>query len=52
MLAFSLMAGGDIVSDIFGIAAGHLYYFFKDIAPINHGFDILKTPTFLYIHIG
>ena len=26
---------------------GHIYYFFKDLAPINYHWDLLKTPTFL-----
>ena len=47
LLGFSVVTGGDIVGDIVGIAAGHLYYYIKDLAPINHQLDILKTPQFL-----
>jgi hypothetical protein len=47
LLLFSMMTGGDIVSDLVGIAAGHLYFYLKDLAPINHALDLLKTPQFL-----
>ena len=47
LLFFSLITGGDIVSDLIGIAAGHLFYYLKDLAPINHNLDLLKTPGFL-----
>lgn len=46
-LALSVLTGGDIISDIIGIIAGHLYYFLKDILPIQYNYDILKTPSFL-----
>ncbi len=42
-----MITGGDIVSDLVGIAAGQLYFFFKDLAPLNFGWDLLKTPQFL-----
>ena len=35
------------MSDLVGIAAGHLYFYLKDLSPINHATDILKTPQFL-----
>lgn len=41
------MTGGNIVSDLVGIVVGHLYYFLKDFAPTNYGWDLLKTPRFL-----
>lgn len=47
LLLFSMMTGGDIVSDLVGIAAGHLYFYLKDLAPLNHALDILKTPQYL-----
>jgi hypothetical protein len=43
-----MVTGGNIVSDLVGIAAGHIYFYFKDLAPLNHGWDILKTPQFLF----
>jgi hypothetical protein len=42
-----MITGGDIFSDLIGIAAGHIYFFFKDLAPLNFGWDILKTPQIL-----
>ena len=36
------------MADLIGIAAGHLYYFLKDLLPITHSTDILKTPKFMY----
>jgi Derlin-2/3 len=47
LLFFSLITGGDIISDIVGIAAGHLYYYLKDLAPLQQRLDTLKTPQFL-----
>jgi hypothetical protein len=47
MIFISMITGGNIVSDLVGIAAGHLYFYLKDLAPINHAMDILKTPQFL-----
>lgn len=48
-LFLSVLTGGDIISDIIGIIAGHIYYFLKDIVPIQYNYDILKTPAFLYV---
>lgn len=47
LLFFSLLSGGNIVSDIIGIVAGHLYFYFKDIAPVSHQMNLLKTPQYL-----
>jgi len=46
-LALSVVTGGDILSDIIGIVAGHIFYFLKDIVPIQYQYDFLKTPGFL-----
>ena len=46
-LLFSLITGGSIIENIIGIVAGHIYFFFKEIAPIQNGIDLLKTPKFL-----
>jgi hypothetical protein len=51
-LLLSIVTGGDLLSDIIGIGAGHLYFYLKDMAPLHHGMDILKTPQFLYIYIN
>ena len=39
--------GGDVWRDIVGLAAGHLFYFLKDIVPIAYKLDILRTPAFV-----
>jgi len=46
-LALSVFTGGDILSDIIGILSGHIFYFLKDIVPIQYQYDILKTPNLL-----
>ncbi len=46
-LGLSVVTGGDILSDIIGIVAGHIFYFLKDIVPIQYHYDILKTPGFM-----
>ncbi len=46
-LLFSLITGGSIIENVIGIVAGHLYFFFKEIVPIQRGLDILKTPKFV-----
>ena len=47
MLLLSVVIGGNVLSDLVGIATGHIYYFIKDLAPVMYGWDILKTPQFL-----
>ena len=46
-LLFSLISGGSIIENVIGIVAGHIYFFFKEIAPIQKGLDILITPKFV-----
>ncbi len=47
LLGLSVVTGGDIIGDIIGIVSGHVFYYLKDIAPLVHRLDILKTPHFL-----
>ena len=47
MLALSVLMGGDIFSDLIGIAAGHSYYFLKEVLPQSHGHNLLKTPQLI-----
>ncbi len=47
LLFFSLVTGGDIMNDIIGIISGHIYYYFKDLAPTYNHIDVLITPEFL-----
>lgn len=49
-LGLSLITGGDIVCDIMGIISGHIYYFVKDIIPLQYKYDLLITPEFMYFY--
>lgn len=46
-LFITVVMGGSPVADLFGIAAGHLWYFFTDLYPRSSGRELLKTPGFL-----
>eukprot|EP00744_Colponema_vietnamica_P009265 GILI01013192.1.p1 GENE.GILI01013192.1~~GILI01013192.1.p1 ORF type:complete len:252 (+),score=58.12 GILI01013192.1:152-907(+) len=48
LLAFSVLIGNSVVPDLLGIAVGHLYFFLKDVMPVQYGKDFLQTPSFLY----
>ena len=51
LTAFHVLMGNDIVSDLMGIAAGHMYYAFKEVLPQSQGplrgKQLLPTPLFL-----
>lgn len=49
LLTFSLLVGGIWKSDVMGIMAGHVYYFFEDVYPRQGGPRILKTPQFMHV---
>ena len=46
-MAFNLFTGGDHFSDLIGVAAGHTYIYLKTILPDSHGYDLIKTPSFM-----
>ncbi|KAI8465337.1 MAG: Der1-like family-domain-containing protein, partial [Monoraphidium minutum] len=46
-LAISVLLGKSPVGDLFGIAAGHLWYFFTDLYPASSGRTLIWTPQFL-----
>lgn len=46
-LALSVLMGGDLIGDLIGLAAGHCYYYLKDVVPINFRKEVLITPRFL-----
>lgn len=46
-MVINLITGGGILDSLEGIIAGHLYFFLKDVMPIQKGIDVLKTPKFL-----
>lgn len=47
LIFFQLLMGGNIWMDLVGLAAGHIYYFLKELVPSEYGYTIIKTPRFL-----
>ena len=46
----SLLMGGGLKDHLYGIAAGHTYYFFQDVYPYmpsSKGFRLFRTPALL-----
>lgn len=53
MLVLDVLFGSEIVPDLIGIIAGHLYYFLAVLHPLATGRNILKTPQWLYpLNVG
>ena len=46
LLAIRLLMGGNLIDDLMGLAAGHLYYVLKETVPQQYGRDFLATPQF------
>lgn len=44
LVGLEILQGGSIWSSLIGIAAGHLYFYLKDILPVSHRKDFLRTP--------
>jgi hypothetical protein len=42
-----MITGGDLLGDIMGIAAGHIYYYLCDIVPVTFRKNFLFTPGFV-----
>lgn len=47
MLALDVIFGSEILPDLLGIIAGHLYYFLTVLHPLAGGKNILKTPVWV-----
>jgi hypothetical protein len=49
LLFFTIVTGGDVVSEVSGILIGHIYYYFEDVYPLMtpSRVRILKTPRIL-----
>jgi hypothetical protein len=47
LMAFRILLGGNVIDDLMGLLAGHLYYTLKEIVPHDYGYDLLKTPFFM-----
>jgi Derlin-2/3 len=44
-----VLVGGSPMMDIFGVIAGHLYYFLLEVLPATKGWNLLQTPAVLYV---
>jgi len=42
-----MLMGGNLIEDILGVVAGHVYFFLKDVMPDTHGWRFAETPHFL-----
>src|SRR5690348_10136579 len=49
LIAFTVLMGGNPMMDIFGVIAGHMYYFLLEVLPNTKGWNLLQTPSFLYV---
>jgi Derlin-2/3 len=49
LIAFTVLMGGNPMMDIFGVIAGHLYYFLLEVLPATKGWNLLQTPSILYV---
>lgn len=48
MLALDVIFGSELMPDLLGIIAGHLYYFLTVLHPLASGKNILKTPKWVH----
>lgn len=48
LIAFTVLIGGSPMMDIFGVIAGHLYYFLLEVLPTTKGWNLIQTPAILY----
>lgn len=47
LMFFQMLMGGSIWGDLMGLAAGHLYYFLRDVVPQEYGRTLIRTPQFM-----
>ncbi|KAG3097497.1 hypothetical protein PI124_g5371 [Phytophthora idaei] len=45
LIAFTVLVGGNPIMDVFGVIAGHLYYFLLEVLPATKGWNLLQTPA-------
>ncbi|KAI9907363.1 hypothetical protein PsorP6_004650 [Peronosclerospora sorghi] len=45
LIAFTVLVGGNPMMDVFGVVAGHLYYFLVEVLPATKGWNLLQTPA-------
>ncbi|CAG9335248.1 unnamed protein product [Blepharisma stoltei] len=46
LLGIRVLMGGNIMDDLIGLLAGHIYYMLKEQIPQEYGYDLAKTPDF------
>ena len=47
LIAFTVLVGGNPMTDILGVVAGHLYYFLLEVLLATKGWNLLQTPAVL-----
>eukprot|EP00922_Rhytidocystis_sp_ex-Travisia-forbesii_P018939 GHVS01028124.1.p1 GENE.GHVS01028124.1~~GHVS01028124.1.p1 ORF type:complete len:296 (-),score=38.51 GHVS01028124.1:313-1164(-) len=47
LMLLDLMMGNSLMSDIFGLLSGHIYYFLRELWPADGGPNLLETPPLL-----
>ncbi|MBA0681160.1 hypothetical protein Goari_012816 [Gossypium aridum] len=52
MLALDVIFGSELIPDLLGIIAGHLYYFLTVLHPLATGKVFLKTPMWQFPCVG
>ncbi|DBA00351.1 TPA: hypothetical protein N0F65_000536, partial [Lagenidium giganteum] len=45
LMGFTVLIGGSPVMDIFGVIAGHIYYFLLEVLPNTKGWNLIQTPN-------
>lgn len=47
LLGIRVLMGGNIMDDLLGLLAGHIYFMLKEQIPQEYGYDLAKTPEFI-----
>ena len=47
ILGYNVITGGDVTTELMGLASAHIYIVLKDILPTSHQYRFLETPKFL-----
>jgi len=47
LIGFRLLTGGSPIPELMGVLVGHLFYFCKEIYPLQARRQIISTPQFL-----
>lgn len=52
MMGFTLLMGGDVWSDLVGLAAAHSYHFLRDVVPAEYGKQYIVTPNLVRLGVA